>query len=96
MSGQEVTILGLKAMFVLAAVFLVGYYLVRPIVKSLRTRPDFLDSMMQFDISGDMEEEELQIPSESEKPGRATMIENARADPRQAAAMVSQWLKDKK
>ena len=96
MAGQELTIFGLKAVFTLAAVVLIAVYLVRPIWKALGHRPDFLDSMNQFDINADMDEDELEIPTEGEKPGRDIMIENARADPRKAASMVSQWLKDRK
>ncbi len=96
MSGQETTILGLKVLFTLAAIFLIVFYLVRPIIKTLRARPDFLDSLNRFDINTELEEEELQIPSEAEGPGREAIIETARGDSRRTAAMVSQWLKDKR
>ncbi len=96
MAGQETAILILKVIFSLAAVVLILVYLVRPVLKSLNTKPDFLDSMNRFEINADLEEEELQIPSEAEGPGREEIIETARADPRRAAGMVSQWLKERK
>jgi len=96
MSGQDFALFGLKLTFSFAAVILIVVYMVLPIIRALRTRPDILDSLNQFEISSGMDEE-LEIPTEQEgPPPRESIIEEARSDPRRAARMVSQWLKDRK
>jgi flagellar biosynthesis/type III secretory pathway M-ring protein FliF/YscJ len=96
MSGQDFALFGIKVAFSLAAIILIVVYLVRPVMRSLRSRPDFLESATRFDLRTEMEEDELEIPSENAKPDRTTMIEQVRADPRKTAVMISQWLKQKK
>ncbi len=95
MSPQETMIFAVKAVFSLAAVFLIAVFLVRPMLKSLGTRPDYLDSMQQFDLPVEMEDE-IEIPTDGAPPTRDAMLEEARADPRKAARMVSQWIRERK
>ena len=95
MSETDTTILGIKLAFSLAAVILVLVVVVRPIVRMLRTKPDFLETFQQMAQLPIEEDEEIQIPVDGEKPDRGTMLEEARADPNKTAMMVSRWLKDK-
>lgn len=95
MAGHDFTIVGIKVAFALAAIILIAVYLVRPVLRALRARPDFLDSMTRYDLPTE-EESELEIPTGEAKADRGTMIEQAKADPRTTAALISQWLKQKK
>ena len=96
MSGTDTAILGIKLAFSLAAVILILVVVVRPVVRMLRTKPDFLDAFQQMNQMPIEEDEEFQIPVDGAKPDRMTMLEEARADPNKTAMMVSRWLKDKK
>lgn len=96
MSGTDTAILGIKLAFSLAAVILILVVVVRPVVRMLRTKPDFLDAFQQMNQMPIEEDEEFQIPVDGGKPDRGAMLEEARADPNKTAMMVSRWLKDKK
>jgi flagellar biosynthesis/type III secretory pathway M-ring protein FliF/YscJ len=96
MSGTDTAILGIKLAFSLAAVILILVVVVRPVVRMLRTKPEFLDAFQQMNQMPIEEDEEFQIPVDGEKPDRMTMLDEARADPNKTAMMVSRWLKDKK
>ncbi len=95
MSSQEFAIFGIKFTFAAAAIILIVIYLVRPVIRSLRAKPDFLESMNRYELPVE-DEAEIEIPTEGTWPDRSTMLEQARADPRTAAALISQWLKQKK
>ena len=96
MSPQDFTIFALKVIFTLAAILLIVVYAVRPILRSLNTRPDFLDDLNKYEVSADLEEEELDISTEGATPDRQSLLEEARSDPHRATAMVRGWLKERK
>ena len=95
MSGPDLAIFTVKITFALLAVILILFFLVRPLLRTLRARPDFLDTLQTVQMPIE-EDEELQIPSEDSKPDRSAMVQHARSDPAKAALLVSQWLKEKK
>lgn len=93
--GQESAIVIVKVTFALIAVILIAVFLVRPLLRSLGTRPDFLDSLQTPELPIE-EDQELEIPSEDSKPDLQSMLEQARSDPGKTTRMVSNWLKERK
>ena len=96
MSGTDTAILGIKLAFSLVAVVLILYFIVRPIWRMLRTRPELADTFAQISQMPIEEDEELEIPTGDDKPDRLGMIQQARSDPGRTAMLVSRWLKERK
>ena len=96
MTPQDWTLFGIKVLFALVALALIVAFLVRPVLRVLFTKPDILEFTQAYAGSEVLDEEELEIPSGGGKPDRYTMLEEARSDPRRAAAFISAWLKDKR
>ncbi|MCZ6730776.1 MAG: hypothetical protein O7C61_13815 [SAR324 cluster bacterium] len=93
--GQETAIVLVKLTFALIAVILIAVFLIRPLLRSLGTRPDYLDSLQTPEMPIE-EDQELEIPSEDAKPDIHSMVEQARSDPDKTARLVSSWLKERK
>ncbi len=80
---------------ILALILLV----IRPMVQRLSAKPADLDLLMGLPATiGELEGEELEIPTEREAgiPPRDKIIDIARQDPLKTASMVRAWLKEKK
>ena len=93
MGSQAGLILAIKLVFAFAAVVLLVAVVVLPIIRTLRTKPDFLD--LTFTIPEEAEQE-LDLPEEEGKPDTQAMVDKARSDPRKTAALISQWIRDKR
>lgn len=94
--SQELLLTLLRWLFAVAALVAVGVYVVRPVVRMLRRKPDV--DLLTPTWEDKLEGEELQIPTEGEDGGfdRMAAIRKAREDPHQAALMVQNWLKQRK
>lgn len=74
-------------------------FVVRPMVQRLSQKPEDLDLLMGLPATiGELEGEELEIPTEREVglPPREKIIEIARADPLATASLVRAWLREKR
>lgn len=80
---------------ILALILLV----IRPMVQRLSAKPADLDLLMGLPATiGELEGEELEIPTEREAgiPPKDKIIDIARQDPLKTASMIRSWLKEKK
>ena len=80
---------------ILALIMLV----IRPMVQRLSAKPADLDLLMGLPATiGELEGEELEIPTEREAgiPPRDKIIDIARQDPLKTASMIRSWLREKK
>ena len=94
--SQDSVLLLLRLLFATVSVVVVAVFVVRPILRVLRQKPD-LDLLIP-DYTQALEGEELEIPQEIEQgmPNRADVIAEARADPQKTAMLVQRWLKQRK
>ncbi|MEE8435322.1 MAG: flagellar basal-body MS-ring/collar protein FliF, partial [bacterium] len=86
------TVLGVVLLFMIM-------FVVRPMVQRLSQKPEDLDLLMGLPATiGELEGEELEIPTEREVglPARDKIIEIARADPLATASLVRTWLREKR
>lgn len=80
-------------------IILLVFLVIRPMVMKLSAKPEDLDLLMGLPTTiGELEGEELEIPTEKETgiPPRDKIIEIAKQDPLKTAALVRTWLKEKK
>jgi flagellar M-ring protein FliF len=80
-------------------IILLVFLVIRPMVQKLSAKPEDLDLLMGLPTTiGELEGEELEIPTEKETgiPPRDKIIEIARQDPLKTATMVRNWLREKK
>jgi len=85
----------LVGLIIIVLVFMV----IRPMVMKLSAKPEDLDLLMGLPTTiGELEGEELEIPTEKETgiPPRDKIIEIAKQDPLKTASLVRTWLKEKK
>ena len=95
--SPDSVILTIKLFFSFLIVIGVALFLLRPMFRVWRDKPD-MDLLMP-DFSSAMEEgEELEIPTDEEAgvPERTKIIDQARSDPRTTAVLVQNWLKERK
>jgi flagellar M-ring protein FliF len=74
-------------------------FVIRPMVQRLSQKPEDLDLLMGLPATiGELEGEELEIPTEREVglPPRDKIIEIARGDPLATASLVRTWLREKR
>ena len=86
------TVLGVVLLFMIM-------FVVRPMVQRLSQKPEDLDLLMGLPATiGELEGEELEIPTEREVglPPREKIIEIAKADPLATASLVRTWLREKR
>ena len=72
---------------------------IRPMVQRLAAKPADLDLLMGLPATiGELEGEELEIPTERESgiPPREKILDIAKQDPLKAASLIRNWLRDKK
>ncbi len=87
--------------FILVGVIIVLliFMVIRPMVQKLSAKPEDLDLLMGLPTTiGELEGEELEIPTEKETgiPPRDKIIEIARQDPLKTATLIRNWLREKK
>ncbi len=95
--SPDSVVLSIKLVFVGLIVIGVALYLIRPTVRMLRRKPD--GNLLSTDYTSLMEEDqELVIPSEEEEglPDRANIIQQAKEDPTATAALVRNWLRERR
>lgn len=74
-------------------------FVIRPMVQRLSAKPEDLDLLMGLPATiGELEGEELEIPTEGEVgvPPREKIMEMARADPLATASLIRSWLREKR
>ncbi|MDH5750829.1 MAG: flagellar basal-body MS-ring/collar protein FliF [Deltaproteobacteria bacterium] len=74
-------------------------FVIRPMVQRLSAKPEELDLLMGLPATiGELEGEELEIPTEREVglPPRDQILEIARTDPLATASLIRSWLRDKR
>jgi len=80
-------------------IVLLVFMVIRPMVQKLSAKPEDLDLLMGLPTTiGELEGEELEIPTEKETgiPPRDKIIEIARQDPLKTATLIRNWLREKK
>lgn len=73
--------------------------IIRPMVQKLSAKPEDLDLLLGLPTTiGELEGEELEIPTEREAgiPPREKIIDLARQDPLKTATLIRTWLREKK
>lgn len=96
MTGQDRVVFLIKILFALLAVASIGFYLILPLIRSIRTRPEVPDLQLPDSTTIPEDEVELQIPEDGEKPSREAIVEQALVDPRRTARLVANWIREKK
>lgn len=74
-------------------------FVIRPMVQRLSAKPEDLDLLMGLPATiGELEGEELEIPTEREVglPPREKILDLARSDPLATASMIRIWLREKR
>ena len=74
-------------------------FVIRPMVQRLSAKPEDLDLLMGLPATiGELEGEELEIPTEREvgMPPRDKILEVARTDPLSTASLIRAWLREKR
>jgi flagellar M-ring protein FliF len=75
-------------------------FVIRPMVQRLSAKPEDLDLLMGLPATiGELEGEELEIPTTREAAGippRDKIIEMARTDPLATASLIRNWLREKR
>lgn len=74
-------------------------FVIRPMVQRLSAKPEDLDLLMGLPATiGELEGEELEVPTEREvgMPPRDKILDMARADPLATASLIRAWLRDKR
>lgn len=96
MANQQWMLTVIKLIFAGAGIVAVVYFVLVPLWRMLRTRPDIDLNIPDYTLLDDEEGEELQIPVGGQKPDRTQMLELARSDPRRTAVILSRWIRSHK
>lgn len=83
-----------KLLFAGIGVVALIVFVVFPLWRALRVKPDESLLMRTFELPE--EEEEVQIPEDGKKPDRNAMLAEARGKPVVTAQLVKRWLREKK
>ena len=94
--SQDAVVWTLRLLFAGLALGAVALFVVIPMVRLLRQKPDI--SLLTPDFASQLEEEELEIPTDCQPgmPDRQELVRQLKKDPRQAALMIQSWLKQRK
>ncbi len=95
MTSQDWVIVAVKLVFTVVAVLLMIFFVVLPILRTLRSKPDFFEFTPTFDRFEE-EEEEIEIPTGDGKPDNRAIIDEARSKPRETAVLIQRWIREKK
>ena len=80
-------------------ILMMVFMVIRPMVQKLSAKPEDLDLLMGLPTTiGELEGEELEIPTEKDTgiPPRDKIIEIAKSDPLKTASLIRTWLREKK
>ncbi|MDH4224516.1 MAG: flagellar basal-body MS-ring/collar protein FliF [Deltaproteobacteria bacterium] len=90
----------LRYTFLGVGLLLLILFVIRPMVQKLSAKPEDLDLLMGLPATiGELEGEELEIPTPKELsgiPSREKIIEMARGDTLATASMIRNWLREKR
>ncbi len=81
-----------------SAILALIMFVIRPMVKKLSSKPADLDLLMGMPATiGELEGEELEIPTERESgiPPRDKILEIAKQDPLKTSALIHTWLRER-
>ena len=95
MANQQFMLGLIKLIFAGLGIGALVLFVLLPLWRILRTKPD-VEMMIPDYTLLDEEEEELQIPLGQQQPDRTELLNLARSDPRKTALIVSSWLRSKK
>lgn len=98
-SEREFWLNTMKYTAVAVILLVVIMVVIRPMVQKLSAKPEDLDLLMGLPTTiGELEGEELEIPTEKEVgiPPRDKIVELAKQDPLRTASLIRTWLRDKK
>jgi len=98
MESKEWVLTAIKLIFVFGGAVALAAFVIRPLWRMLKTGPDPDVLNPYARLPAPEEEPELDIPvgGVAKKLDRGQMLDMARKDPRMAANLVSQWLREKK
>jgi flagellar biosynthesis/type III secretory pathway M-ring protein FliF/YscJ len=83
----------IKLLFAVGVIAAIGWFVVRPLIRHWQQQPDPDSLMPKFVAEPD---QELQIPTDpNRKLDRNELIAKARSDPRLAALVLQQWIREK-
>ena len=94
MRNQELVIAAIKGLFALLALLATALFVVRPMLRHLFHPVDtsFLNPTLHTPTEG----EELEIPAgPAPKKDRHAMLDDLRRNPRETAARLRQWIKER-
>ncbi len=93
MGSLEALTMLVKLLFAVGVLAAIGWFVLRPLFRSWQEQPDPEAFMPKLPS---LPEEELQIPTDpNRKLDRNELIAKARSDPRVAAMVLQQWLREK-
>jgi flagellar biosynthesis/type III secretory pathway M-ring protein FliF/YscJ len=100
MPSEASIVVVIKLLFAVLSVAALVAFVIRPLLRMIRTGPDadVLNPYAKLPPPGEEEEAELEIPTggDREKPDRAEILDMARKDPREVATLIQRWLREKK
>jgi Na+-transporting methylmalonyl-CoA/oxaloacetate decarboxylase gamma subunit len=91
---RDSLLLLVKLLFAGMGVVALILFVIYPLWRVLRVKPD--DSLLMRTFELPEEEDEVQIPEDGKKPDRNVMLAEARGRPVVTAQLVKQWLREKK
>lgn len=98
MESQDSVLTFIKLGFALLIVVAMGLFVVLPLIRHWRNRPDMELLVPTYDLEDDPQDEELQIPTgvTGSMPDRAGLLDLVREDPQRTAMLVARWIRDKR
>lgn len=86
----------LRLVFAGLAVGAVVLFVLRPMLRLLREKPDA--SLLTRDFTAQFEEDELEIPTDGAggPPDKNEIVRLLREDPQQAALLIQNWIRERK
>lgn len=95
--SQEAVLFTIKLMFAMAGILIVVIFVVRPVLRMLREKPDIDLLMPDFNqMAEDADELEIPLDPEGRSANRSEMIQSARDNPHDTAMMIQSWLRNRK
>lgn len=88
----------MKLVFAFGGVIALVAFVIVPLWRMLKTGPDpdVLNPYAKLPLPEEEPELEIPVGGDGKKLDRSQLLELARKDPRAAATLVSQWLREKK
>lgn len=95
----EIYLEWIKVFIIPVMVIILIFTVIKPMITKLSAKPEDLDLLMGLPTTiGELEGEELEIPTEKDVgiPSRDKIMELAKEDPLRTASMLRTWLREKK